>query len=187
MVNEFAYLGFEGVIDLGIGRGKDWECNGEEGGRKGEIFTIFEEFGPPPPPPPASDSNQISDAASDGAENDNQTSTHIPGGAGAGLVPTRLFLARHLGISARETGILSRYTLKKRHYINTTSMDAELAFLTANITLAAPGKWFWDPFCGTGGLPLACAHFGAVCGGGDIDGRMLRGKDIEGGRGGEGS
>ena len=92
----------------------------------------------------------------------------------------RIYLGRLLASSERERGVLGRYSLKKREYINTTSMDAELAFLTANITLADAGKLFYDPFVGTGSFPIACAHFGARCWGSDIDGRMVRGKEIGG-------
>lgn len=56
-------------------------------------------------------------------------------------------------------------------------MDSELAFLTANLSLAGRGKVFYDPFIGTGSLPIACAHFGSMVLGSDIDGRMLRGSD----------
>lgn len=55
-------------------------------------------------------------------------------------------------------------------------MDAELALITANITLAAPGKLFYDPFVGSGSFPVAAAHFGALAFGSDIDGRSIRGK-----------
>lgn len=55
-------------------------------------------------------------------------------------------------------------------------MDSELALITANIALAAPGKLFYDPFVGTGSFPIACAHFGAIAWGSDIDGRSIRGK-----------
>jgi tRNA (guanine10-N2)-methyltransferase len=55
-------------------------------------------------------------------------------------------------------------------------MDAELALITANITLAAAGKIFYDPFVGSGSFTVACAHFGAQAFGSDIDGRSIRGK-----------
>ncbi|KAL8865005.1 MAG: hypothetical protein Q9174_007125 [Haloplaca sp. 1 TL-2023] len=55
-------------------------------------------------------------------------------------------------------------------------MDSELALITANLTQAAPGRIFYDPFVGTGSFPIACAHFGALCLGSDIDGRAIRGK-----------
>ncbi len=88
--------------------------------------------------------------------------------------PTRIYFGRLVGGSQRDA--INTYTLKKRHYISTTSMDSELALVTANITLAAPGKLFYDPFVGTGSFPIACSHFGAVTMGSDLDGRMVRGK-----------
>ncbi|KAJ9630835.1 hypothetical protein H2203_001360 [Taxawa tesnikishii (nom. ined.)] len=72
--------------------------------------------------------------------------------------------------------VIDRYDLKKRRYISTTSMDSELALLTANFALASPGKLCYDPFTGTGSFPVACAHFGATVLGSDIDGRSIRGK-----------
>jgi len=88
--------------------------------------------------------------------------------------PQSVYLGRYLGGSERD--IIGKYDLKKRKYISTTSMDSELALITANITLAAPGKLFYDPFVGTGSFPIACAHFGALAFGSDIDGRSIRGK-----------
>ena len=55
-------------------------------------------------------------------------------------------------------------------------MDSELALVTANISLAATGKLFYDPFVGTGSFPIACAHFGAMAWGSDLDGRSIRGE-----------
>jgi tRNA (guanine10-N2)-methyltransferase len=87
--------------------------------------------------------------------------------------------AVHLGrfILSGEREAIGKYDLKKRKYISTTSMDSELALVTANISLAAPGKLFYDPFVGTGSFPVACAHFGAIAWGSDIDGRSIRGKE----------
>jgi len=87
--------------------------------------------------------------------------------------PTRVALGRLLATSGRAA--ISTYDLKKRRYISTTSMDAELALVTANVALAAPGKLMYDPFMGTGSFPVACAHFGATVLGSDIDGRSIRG------------
>lgn len=88
--------------------------------------------------------------------------------------PHALYLGAFVAGSGRAAK--TTYDLKKRHYISTTSMDAELALVTANLALAAPGKLFYDPFMGTGGFPVAVAHFGAVGIGSDIDGRSIRGK-----------
>ena len=89
--------------------------------------------------------------------------------------PKKIYLGRYVGGSSRHA--IVDYSLKTRDYINTTSMDSELALLTANLTLAAPNKILYDPFVGTGSLPIACSHFGAMTIGSDIDGRMVRGKN----------
>lgn len=90
------------------------------------------------------------------------------------LHPQTIYFGRF--ICGSERVVIQKYDLKKRRYISTTSMDSELALITANISLAAPGKLFYDPFVGTGSFPIACAHFGAVAWGSDIDGRSIRGK-----------
>jgi tRNA (guanine10-N2)-methyltransferase len=89
-------------------------------------------------------------------------------------IPKYLYFGRFIADSCRNQA-KKTFDLKKRHYISTTSMDAELTLLTANIAHVAPGKLFYDPFMGTGGFPIACAHFGAVVFGSDIDGRTIRG------------
>ena len=88
--------------------------------------------------------------------------------------PLRYYFGRQLGGASRD--LIKKYDLKKRRYINTTSMDSELALITANIALAGPGKLFYDPFVGTGSFPIACAEFGAINWGSDIDGRAARGE-----------
>lgn len=88
--------------------------------------------------------------------------------------PDTIYLTRFVSNSSRE--MVSRFDLKKRGYISTTSMDSELALVTANLALAAPGKLFYDPFAGTGSFPIACSHFGAISWGSDIDGRSIRGE-----------
>ncbi|KAI1074060.1 tRNA guanosine-2'-O-methyltransferase [Whalleya microplaca] len=88
--------------------------------------------------------------------------------------PLKLHFGRLVAHSVRE--LIKTFDLKKRDYISTTSMDSELALVTANIALAAPGKIFYDPFVGTGSFPIACAQFGALGLGSDIDGRSVRGE-----------
>lgn len=89
--------------------------------------------------------------------------------------PRQIHFGRWIAGSQRDAAYA--YSLKTRQYLSTTSMDSELALLTANLTHAAPGKLFYDPFVGTGSFPIACSHFGAMTMGSDIDGRMVRGKD----------
>ncbi len=90
-----------------------------------------------------------------------------------------VYLGRLVGASARLGGVLAAMDLKRRRYVGTTSMDAELSMVTANVAGAAPGALFYDPFVGTGSLPLAAAHCGAVVWGSDIDGRAVRGAEPE--------
>lgn len=87
--------------------------------------------------------------------------------------PSKIYFGRHVAQSARDT--ILKFDLKKRDYISTTSMDAELSLVSANIALAGHGKLFYDPFVGTGSFPIACSHFGALSWGSDIDGRSIRG------------
>ncbi|KAH0603789.1 uncharacterized protein H6S33_007448 [Morchella sextelata] len=84
----------------------------------------------------------------------------------------------HFGVrlSAGARNLPDTYDLKKRTYIGTTSMDAALSLITANLALAAPGKLVYDPFAGTGSFIVAAAAFGASTWGSDIDGRQIRGK-----------
>ena len=88
--------------------------------------------------------------------------------------PKRVFLGRWIAGSDRAA--VNKYDLKKRHYISTTSMDAEVALVTANMVQAQPAKLFYDPFVGTASLLIACAHFGGLTIGSDIDPRSIRGK-----------
>jgi tRNA (guanine10-N2)-methyltransferase len=90
-------------------------------------------------------------------------------------VPTKIYFGRLVGNGDRHAA--TKFDLKKRSYINTTSMDAELALLTANIARARPGTLYLDPFVGTAGFPIACAYFGAMTIGSDIDPRSIRGKN----------
>ena len=87
--------------------------------------------------------------------------------------PRELFLGRFIAASSRDA--INIYNLKKRRYISRTSMDAELSLVTANLTLAASGKVFYDPFVGTGSFAVTAAHFGAMSLGSDIDPRSIRG------------
>lgn len=88
--------------------------------------------------------------------------------------PWRLFLGRLVAESGRRAVV--KYNLKKRKYIATTSMDAELSLVTANMVHARPGSLAYDPFMGTGSFPVSCAHFGSTVWGSDMDGRSIRGK-----------
>jgi tRNA (guanine10-N2)-methyltransferase len=83
------------------------------------------------------------------------------------------YFCKWLGEGARDE--IHRLSLKTRPYIGTTSMDAELSLIMANMGCSRPGSLVMDPFAGTGSLLLACSAAGAYTLGGEIDGRQLRG------------
>lgn len=88
--------------------------------------------------------------------------------------PRMNYFGRYVGSGNRRS--IAHYDLKKRHYIGTTSMDAELSLITANIAGVARDHLVLDPFVGTGSFLVAAAVLGAACLGSDIDGRQIRGK-----------
>lgn len=150
LINTFRYLPLRGPIRM-----RDPE----------QEYVVFEEW---PFDPRRKDHHQTE--CEDGAADAEGASDK---GRKRKAEPTRYHFGRFLGRGARD--LVGRYDLKKRPYISTTSMDSELALVTANMALAAPGKLFYDPFVGTGSFPLACAAFGATSWGSDIDGRAVRG------------
>ncbi|KAI9486781.1 MAG: S-adenosyl-L-methionine-dependent methyltransferase [Benjaminiella poitrasii] len=89
-------------------------------------------------------------------------------------LPDHVYMGELVATGSRD--LVNLYNLKKRKYLGTTSMDAELSLVMANQALAAPGKLVYDPFVGTGSFLFTCAHFGAFTLGSDIDGRQIRGK-----------
>jgi tRNA (guanine10-N2)-methyltransferase len=89
--------------------------------------------------------------------------------------PSMLYFGVLLAYGNRS--VVAQYDLKKRNYLGTTSMDAELSLIMANQALAQPGSLILDPFVGTGSFLVSCSHFGAFTLGADIDGRQIRGMD----------
>lgn len=84
-------------------------------------------------------------------------------GLNNGLPPIaqrRIFFGREVGGADRK--LIPTYQLKSRTYLGPTAMDAEMAFLMANQSLATAGKLVYDPFVGTGSILVAAAHFGAM-------------------------
>lgn len=85
----------------------------------------------------------------------------------------QVYLARFVGGTSR--GMSAVYDLKKRRYLGTTSMNAELSLVSTNQVLASPGKIIYDPFVGTGSFLISAAAQGAHVIGSDIDGRQIKG------------
>nr|XP_058939300.1 tRNA (guanine(10)-N2)-methyltransferase homolog isoform X3 [Kogia breviceps] len=71
--------------------------------------------------------------------------------------------------------LIESYSVKKRHFIGNTSMDAGLSFIMANHGKVKENDIVFDPFVGTGGLLIASAHFGAYVYGTDIDYNTVHG------------
>lgn len=88
--------------------------------------------------------------------------------------PRQVFLARR--VATGDGRVRADFSLKKRAYIGPTSMDAELAFVMAGMARVRPGTLVCDPFCGTGGVLVACAARGAHVVAADINLLALRGK-----------
>ncbi|AET37806.1 tRNA (guanine-N2-)-methyltransferase Ecym_2049 [Eremothecium cymbalariae DBVPG len=93
-----------------------------------------------------------------------------------GEKPVHLYFGRLVQKSDRLCGVLDKYDLKRRPYKGTTSFEAELSLVSANIAQVKPMHFMYDPFVGTGSFLVAGAHYGALVMGSDIDGRMIRGK-----------
>ncbi|AGO11620.1 AaceriADL161Cp [[Ashbya] aceris (nom. inval.)] len=93
-----------------------------------------------------------------------------------GEKPVHLYFGRLVQRSDRLHGALEKYDLKKRPYKGTTSFEAELSLVSANIAQVKPMHLMYDPFAGTGSFLVAGSHYGALVLGSDIDGRMIRGK-----------
>lgn len=89
-------------------------------------------------------------------------------------VPIKIYFGRLVQHGDRVA--VEKYDLKKRPYKGTTSFEAELSLVSANIAQVKPGTIMYDPFAGTGSFLCAGGHYGAIVIGSDIDGRMIRGK-----------
>ncbi|XP_064085838.1 tRNA (guanine(10)-N2)-methyltransferase homolog isoform X2 [Macrobrachium nipponense] len=81
--------------------------------------------------------------------------------------PFKIFLGRWIVDGQRD--LIDKYSLKRRTYIGSTSMDAQLSFIMANLAEVEPRQIVVDPFVGTGSVLVAAAHFGAHVWGCDID------------------
>lgn len=87
-----------------------------------------------------------------------------------------LWFTKWVADSDRAT--VARYDLRKRRYVGTTSFEAELSLVTANIAQLRRNSWVYDPFAGTGSFAVAAAYFGAVVICSDIDVRPLKKYDL---------
>ena len=77
-------------------------------------------------------------------------------------------------VTISDRSAMGRYDLKKRRNVGTTSFEAELSLVTANMAQIQKGDFVFDPFSGTGSFPLAAAYYGGYVFASDIDVRPLR-------------
>ncbi|XP_014348366.1 tRNA (guanine(10)-N2)-methyltransferase homolog isoform X2 [Latimeria chalumnae] len=87
--------------------------------------------------------------------------------------PYSVYFGRWIADGQRE--LIGSYSVKKRHFIGNTSMDACLSFIMANHGRVKANDLVFDPFVGTGGLLVSSAHFGAYVCGTDIDYNTVHG------------
>ncbi|XP_068933562.1 tRNA (guanine(10)-N2)-methyltransferase homolog isoform X3 [Petaurus breviceps papuanus] len=87
--------------------------------------------------------------------------------------PLNIYFGRWIADGQRE--LIESYSVKKRHFIGNTSMDAGLSFIMANHGKVKENDIVFDPFVGTGGLLIPSAHFGAYVCGTDIDYNTVHG------------
>ena len=152
LIESFVYMGLEGPVRM---RGADL------------TWGVLEEYRRP-----------SDDVPAEGPEAEAQDAPAELGDSDPRLL--QLFLGRKIkdrsgAMPARD--LIDVLNLKKRRYIGNTSMESEMSVIMANMALAGPGKFVYDPFAGTGSMLYACSIFGAFSFGSDIDGRMLRGKN----------
>ncbi|CAK6954339.1 tRNA (guanine(10)-N2)-methyltransferase homolog isoform X1 [Scomber scombrus] len=88
--------------------------------------------------------------------------------------PNYIYFGRWVADGQRE--LIRSYSVKNRHFIGNTSMDAGLSFIMTNQAKVKENDLVFDPFVGTGSLLVACSHFGAYVCGTDIDYNTIHGK-----------
>ncbi|KAG7469916.1 hypothetical protein MATL_G00133890 [Megalops atlanticus] len=87
--------------------------------------------------------------------------------------PFHVYFGRWIADGQRD--LIRSHSVKKRHFIGNTSMDAGLSFIMANHARVKAHDLVFDPFVGTGSLLVACSHFGAYVCGTDIDYNTIHG------------
>ncbi|XP_044062532.1 tRNA (guanine(10)-N2)-methyltransferase homolog isoform X3 [Siniperca chuatsi] len=88
--------------------------------------------------------------------------------------PHYIYFGRWIADGQRE--LIRSHSVKNRHFIGNTSMDAGLSFIMANHARVKENDLVFDPFVGTGSLLVACSQFRAYVCGTDIDYNTIHGK-----------
>jgi len=85
----------------------------------------------------------------------------------------RFFFGPHL--ATRDRKVFSKRRSPLRPFFVPSAIHPKIARVLVNLSRAKPGREFFDPFCGTGGLLLEAAEIGCIPVGFDIDISMLAG------------
>ncbi|XP_056901187.1 tRNA (guanine(10)-N2)-methyltransferase homolog isoform X1 [Takifugu flavidus] len=88
--------------------------------------------------------------------------------------PDYIYFGRWIADGQRE--LIRSHSVKNRHFIGNTSMDAGLSLIMSNHAKVKKNDFVFDPFVGTGSLLIACSQFGAYVCGADIDYNTIHGK-----------
>ncbi|KAF6714402.1 tRNA (guanine(10)-N2)-methyltransferase-like [Oryzias melastigma] len=88
--------------------------------------------------------------------------------------PDYIYFGRWIADGQRE--LIRTHSVKNRHFIGNTSMDAGLSLIMTNHAKVKENDLVFDPFVGTGSLLVACSHFGAYVCGTDIDYNTIHGR-----------
>ncbi|KAH7826669.1 putative DNA binding protein [Monocercomonoides exilis] len=88
--------------------------------------------------------------------------------------PKKVFIGREIAHGPRH--LMYDFDLKRRPFIGTTSMKAELSFICCNQALISPGSLVLDPYCGTFSIGVSATYWGGVVVGSDVDVLCVRGK-----------
>lgn len=73
------------------------------------------------------------------------------------MMKSKLKFSKQIADGQRE--LIRSYSVKKRHFIGNTSMDAGLSFIMANHARVKADDLVYDPFVGTGELCLHIEDF----------------------------
>ncbi|EFO62439.1 RNA methylase, putative [Giardia lamblia P15] len=92
-----------------------------------------------------------------------------------GSVVLAVSTSKYLGSMMRYK--LKTYQLPDRIFLGPTSMDHELAFIMCEVAGVKPGDIVCDPFAGTCSILISAASYGCITIGGDLNIRVLRGKN----------
>ena len=104
-------------------------------------------------------------------------SSQISSDVGAAVSQSGRFRFRFGRVVARgQRDLTTKFALKRRAYIGSTSLDAELSFVMANLARVCAGSVVFDPYCGTASTLLSAAAFGGQVLGCDVHRGVLAGE-----------